>query len=96
MSIHMTERAAQEFKNLCKVQALPMDKMKLRLEAQPTSEKDKFSVVLRIDDQALLPDDLVDENSDVRLVFNKKLNKALGEARVDYDHDRGGFFVEPL
>jgi len=45
MSVHMTEQAAQEFKNLCEAKAFPVDKMRLRVEAKPTSEKGKVSLV---------------------------------------------------
>ena len=91
MTVRMTERAAEEFKAVCASKSLPIETTRLRLDAERKDEQGKFVISLKLDDQGLSQDDVVEDTDGAQLVINRTLAEALGEARLDYNDAEAGF-----
>jgi len=96
MAIRLTERAAEEFKAVCNDRSLPIETTKLRVDAERDEEEaeGKLLISLKLDDKMPQPDDEVESTIGAQVVINKSLGEALGEVRIDYKEDGGGFVLE--
>lgn len=94
MAVKMTERAAQEFKNVCGTKSLPVESTMLRIDSERAEGEKKITLSLRLERQGPGEEDAVETTEGARLVIDKGLEDALGEAYLDYQKDRGGFVLE--
>ena len=94
MAIKMTEKAAQEFKNLCGTKSLPVESTRLRIDADQSESEGKVMLALKLDDTQPRPEDVVETTEGAQLVIDKSLGESLGDARLDYRQEKGGFLIE--
>jgi Fe-S cluster assembly iron-binding protein IscA len=94
MAIKMTEKAAEEFKNLCGTKSLPVESTRLRIDTAKSEEEGRTMLALKLDDSAPSPNDLVETTEGAQLVVDKSLGETLGDARLDYREEKGGFLIE--
>jgi len=94
MTVRMTKRAAEEFKTVCSSKSLPIDTTKMRVEAERDENDGKLRVSLGLDDNEPDQEDVVEDTDGAQLVIKKSLAELLGEVRVDYKEERGGFLLE--
>ncbi|HEX5482544.1 MAG TPA: hypothetical protein VFZ08_07945 [Terriglobia bacterium] len=94
MSVKMTERAAQEFKNVCGTKSLPVEDTMLRIDSERNEGEKKLTLSLRLDSRGPGAEDAIETTEGARLVIDKGLEDALGEAYLDYRDDGGGFVLE--
>jgi Fe-S cluster assembly iron-binding protein IscA len=90
----MTEKAAEEFKNLCGTKSLPVESTRLRIDAEQGETEGKMMLALKLDDSTPRPEDLVETTAGAQLVIDKSLGESLGDARLDYREEKGGFLIE--
>ena len=94
MAVKMTEKAAQQVKEVFKNKSLPETTL-IRIEAEPAQEEDKVQLSLRLDTQEPQEDDAVETTQGTRLVIQKELVNMLGESQLDF-HEEAGFVLEPV
>ena len=94
MAIKMTEQAAQEFKNLCDAKSMPVESTRLRIDAEQNEGEGKVMLALKLDDSKPRPEDVVETTKGAQLVIDKSLGDSLGDARLDFKQEKGGFLIE--
>jgi len=94
MAIKMTEKAAEEFKTLCDAKSMPVESTRLRIDAEQGETEGKVMLALKLDDSKPRPEDVVETTEGAQLVIDKSLDDSLGDARLDYKQEKGGFLIE--
>jgi Fe-S cluster assembly iron-binding protein IscA len=51
-------------------------------------------LALKLDDSQPRPEDLVETTEGAQLVIDKSLGESLGDARLDFRQEKGGFLIE--
>lgn len=88
--IQMTERAAQQFKEVVRNKSLPESTM-LRVEAERGQKEGEVRISLKLDTQEPRLEDEVQTTQGARLAVDKNLAQALGDSKLDYEEQAGGF-----
>jgi Fe-S cluster assembly iron-binding protein IscA len=96
MAVRMTERAAEEFKSVCNSKSLPIESTMLRIDGEQTEEEGKLTLSLSFENQQPREEDIVEITEGAQLVIDKGLDEFLGEIRLDYREDKGGFVLQRL
>lgn len=96
MAVRMTPKAAEQFKAACASKSLSIATTKLRVGAE-RNEEEKIVVSLLFDDKEPSQDDVVENTDGAKLVINKNLGEALGEALLNYkEAPEAGFVLERI
>jgi Fe-S cluster assembly iron-binding protein IscA len=96
MAIKMTERAAKEFKSLCGDRSMPVESTRLRIDTEQSEQEGKVMLALKLDDSNPRPEDTVETTDGAQLVIEKSLCESLGDARLDFRQEKGGFLIERM
>ena len=94
--IKMTDRAAQQFKEVLKKKSLPEETL-LRVDVQ-RGEKGPQDVYLTLllDSHEPRHDDRVEITDGARLVVGEPVAQAIGDGEVDYHENDGSFVFQKL
>ncbi|MBI4465261.1 MAG: hypothetical protein HY647_11200 [Acidobacteria bacterium] len=91
----MTERAADKIKEVFQNRSLPENTL-LRIEVETADPEGALELSLKLDTSEPREDDAVETTEGARLVVQKELGQVLGESRLDFQEDSGGFVLEPI
>lgn len=91
--IKLTERAATQVKAAVESQSLP-EKTMLRVDFQPQQGKEEPRLALKLDPNEPAADDMVEATGNMRVAVKKTLANALGDGKLDFREDVGGFVFE--
>ncbi len=88
--IQMTEKAAEQFKQVVKAKSLPESTM-LRIDAERGQKQGEVRISLKLETEEPRPEDEVQTTQGARLAVDKNLAQALGDSKLDYEEKAGGF-----
>ena len=92
--IKLTENAAEKIKQDINSRSLP-ETTTLRVVAEQAENEDKLRLALKLDPKEPGEDDEVQSTAGARLAVNKGLAQAVGDSRLDFRQEAGGFVLEP-